>query len=79
MLAMTLHPDAQTKGQEEIDRIVSKDRLPTLEDRPSLPYIEAIYREVMRLHPPGPLGKDNPNNSTSDISEKLYFQESHIV
>jgi len=56
MLAMTLHPDAQTKGQEEIDHIVGKDRLPTLDDRPSLPYVESIYRETMRLHPPVPLG-----------------------
>ncbi|KAE9404644.1 cytochrome P450 [Gymnopus androsaceus JB14] len=57
LLAMTLHPDVQTKGQEEIDRVVGKDRLPTFDDRQSLPYVEAIYREVMRLHPPLPLGK----------------------
>ncbi|KAJ3883006.1 cytochrome P450 [Lentinula edodes] len=48
--------DAQTKGQEEIDRVIGKDRLPTFEDRRHLPYVEAIYREVMRLHPPVPLG-----------------------
>lgn len=57
LLAMTLHPDVQAKGQEEIDRVVGKGRLPTFEDRPSLPYVEAIYREILRLHPPLPLGK----------------------
>ncbi|KAJ3936334.1 MAG: cytochrome P450 1 [Lentinula lateritia] len=56
ILAMCLHPDAQTKGQEEIDRVIGKDRLPTFEDCRHLPYVEAIYREVMRLHPPVPLG-----------------------
>ncbi|KAJ3870024.1 cytochrome P450 1 [Lentinula novae-zelandiae] len=67
ILAMCLHPDAQTKGQEEIDRVIGKDRLPTFEDRRHLPYVEAIYREVMRLHPPVPLGNTlkamnrNPN------------------
>ncbi|KAJ3921183.1 cytochrome P450 1 [Lentinula edodes] len=44
------------KGQEEIDSVIGKNRLPNLEDRRSLPYVEAIYREVMRLHPPLPLG-----------------------
>lgn len=57
LLMMVLHPDAQSKGQEEIDRVIGRNRLPTFEDRLSLPYIEAIYREVMRLHPALPLGK----------------------
>ncbi|KIK54106.1 hypothetical protein GYMLUDRAFT_249860 [Collybiopsis luxurians FD-317 M1] len=56
LLAMVMHPDVQAKGQEEIDRVIGTDRLPTFEDRRSLPYVESIYREVMRLHPPFPLG-----------------------
>lgn len=56
LLAMCLHPDVQNKGQEEIDSVIGTNRLPNLEDRRSLPYVEAIYREVMRLHPPLPLG-----------------------
>ncbi|KAE9410131.1 cytochrome P450 2 Le.CYP2 [Gymnopus androsaceus JB14] len=58
-LGMVLHPEVQAKGQEEIDRVVGRDRLPTLDDRLSLPYVEAIYREVMRLHPPLPLGLEH--------------------
>ncbi|KAJ3969084.1 cytochrome P450 2 Le.CYP2 [Lentinula raphanica] len=56
LLSMCLHPDIQKRGQEEIDRVIGKDRLPTFEDRSSLPYVEAIYREVMRLYPPLPTG-----------------------
>ncbi|KAF9066797.1 cytochrome P450 2 Le.CYP2 [Rhodocollybia butyracea] len=56
LLTMTLHPEVQAKGQSEIDRVIGRDRLPTFEDRQSLPYVEAIYQEVMRLHPPLPLG-----------------------
>ncbi|KAF5385602.1 hypothetical protein D9757_006788 [Collybiopsis confluens] len=55
ILTMVMHPKVQTKGQEEIDRVIGADRLPTFADRPSLPYIESIYRELMRLHPPLPL------------------------
>ncbi|KAJ4485417.1 cytochrome P450 [Lentinula aciculospora] len=56
LLVMTLNPDVQTKGQTEIDRVIGQNRLPTFTDRPSLPYVEAIYRELMRLHPPIPNG-----------------------
>ncbi|KAH7880595.1 cytochrome P450 2 Le.CYP2 [Lentinula edodes] len=70
ILVMCLHPNAQTKGQEEIDRVIGKDRLPTFEDRRHLPYVEAIYREVMRLHPPVPLGF--PHISMEDDSYRGY-------
>ncbi|KAF9078735.1 cytochrome P450 1 [Rhodocollybia butyracea] len=56
LLAMTQHPDVQSKARAEIDRVIGRDRLPTFEDRSSLPYVESIYREVMRMHPPVPLG-----------------------
>ncbi|KAF9070698.1 cytochrome P450 1 [Rhodocollybia butyracea] len=55
LLTVTLHPEVQVKAQAEIDRVIGRDRLPTFEDRKSLLYIEGIYREIMRLHPPGPL------------------------
>ncbi|CAA7263055.1 unnamed protein product [Cyclocybe aegerita] len=54
--AMAISPDVQKKAQAEIDRVVGTNRLPDFTDRPSLPYIEAIYREVMRFCPPLPIG-----------------------
>ncbi|KAF7365164.1 Cytochrome p450 [Mycena venus] len=55
-LAMALHPDIQKRAQHEIDTVVGTHRLPEFEDRPSLPFIEALYREVMRWRPVLPLG-----------------------
>jgi hypothetical protein len=46
------NPHVQRKAQEEIDRVIGKGRLPDLTDRPDLPYIEAIYRELLRYEPP---------------------------
>ncbi|KIK50472.1 hypothetical protein GYMLUDRAFT_89275 [Collybiopsis luxurians FD-317 M1] len=71
LLCMCLDPEVQRKGQEELDRVVGRDRLPTFEDRPSLPYVEAIYRETMRLHPPVPLGLSH--NSIEDDTYCGYF------
>ena len=36
----------------EIDRVVGNERLPTLDDRINLPYIQAIVAEVARIRPP---------------------------
>ncbi|PPQ87341.1 hypothetical protein CVT25_002091 [Psilocybe cyanescens] len=53
---MAVNPDVQKKAQAEIDRVTGSTRLPTFNDRTSMPYVEAIYREVMRLRPPLPIG-----------------------
>ena len=45
---MLLNPEAQLKGQAEIDRVVGNSRLPDFTDRDSLPYIECILQETMR-------------------------------
>ncbi|KAI5117645.1 hypothetical protein M0805_001301 [Coniferiporia weirii] len=55
-LAMVLYPDVQRRAQEELDRVIGKDNLPTMEDRPNLPYIEAICKESSRWQPVVPLG-----------------------
>ncbi|KAF9233348.1 cytochrome P450 [Melanogaster broomeanus] len=55
-LAMVLYPEAQRRAQAEIDAVVGNDRLPTFEDRPSMPFLEATLRETLRWHPVAPLG-----------------------
>ncbi|KAG1832830.1 cytochrome P450 [Suillus variegatus] len=71
LLAMVLYPEAQAKAHAEIDRVVGKDRLPGFDDRPALPYVEAILRETLRWHPVFPLGAPSAT-TTSDIY-KGYF------
>lgn len=56
VLAMTMHPEIQKKAQEELDRVIGPDRLPTWEDRPQLPYIDAILKETLRWNTATPLG-----------------------
>ncbi|KAI0069232.1 cytochrome P450 [Artomyces pyxidatus] len=55
-LAMTLFPELQRKAQKDIDDVVGNDRLPSFADRANLPYVEALYREVLRWRPAAPLG-----------------------
>jgi len=48
VLAMNLYPDVQRKAQAEIDSVIGHERLPNFSDRPHLPYINCIVKEVMR-------------------------------
>lgn len=52
---MVLHPEIQAKAQSEIDSVVGKTRPVTDSDLPNLPYLLAIVKETLRMHPPGPL------------------------
>ena len=45
------YPVVQKKAQEELDRVVGRDRLPAVEDEPNLPYCRAIIKEVRRVLP----------------------------
>jgi len=42
---MLHYPDVHRKAQEEIDRVIGRERLP---DRGSLPYLEALIMELYR-------------------------------
>lgn len=68
---MAVNQDIQKKAQAEIDRVVGRQRLPGFEDRNSLPYIEAIYREILRWKPPVPLGV--PHATTEGDVYEGYF------
>lgn len=54
--AMAKYPNVQKKAQEELDRVVGTDRLVSYHDEASLPYIQAVCREIFRWRPVVPLG-----------------------
>lgn len=45
---MVLNPKVQARAHEELDRVVGQERLPTIEDRSALPYVNAIIKETLR-------------------------------
>ncbi|XP_059642295.1 cytochrome P450 78A9-like [Cornus florida] len=52
---MVLHQDIQSKVQGELDHIVGRSRPVKESDITSMVYLQAVVKEVLRLHPPGPL------------------------
>ncbi|KIK95117.1 hypothetical protein PAXRUDRAFT_827339 [Paxillus rubicundulus Ve08.2h10] len=78
VLAMVLNPDVQRRAQADIDMVVNMDRLPNFGDRPSLPYIDAVLREVMRWRPVAPLGLPHAT-SRSDVYQGYYIPKGAMV
>jgi len=56
-VAALLRPEIQTMAQRELDAVTMRERLPTFEDRPRLPFVDAICKEVKRWRPAVPLGE----------------------
>jgi cytochrome P450 len=61
---MIAFPEVQRRAQAELDTAVGRDRLPTFDDAPRLPYVRAIIEEVLRWRPSLPLGL--PHAATED-------------
>lgn len=55
MARIVLHPEIQAKAQKEIDTCVGNSRHVQDSDVSNLTYLQAIVKEVLRMHPPGPL------------------------
>jgi cytochrome P450 len=71
IVATLLRPEIQTMAQKELDAVIGRERLPNFEDRPRLPFVDAICKEVSRWRPVTPLGF--PHASTEDDVYKGFF------
>ncbi|EKM59174.1 uncharacterized protein PHACADRAFT_249435 [Phanerochaete carnosa HHB-10118-sp] len=71
VLAMLKFPNVQSTAQAELDRVIDSGRLPTFEERDSLPYVTAVMKETLRWHQVTPLAV--PRTVTADDEYKGYY------
>ncbi|XP_073332436.1 cytochrome P450 2J6-like [Pagrus major] len=65
------HPDVEEKVHAEIDRVIGQNRLPTMADRPNLPYTDAVIHEIQRVGNIVPL--NGPRMAAKDTTLGGYF------
>uniref|UniRef100_A0AAQ5X4C5 Cytochrome P450, family 1, subfamily C, polypeptide 2 n=1 Tax=Amphiprion ocellaris TaxID=80972 RepID=A0AAQ5X4C5_AMPOC len=66
VLLLAKHPEIQTKLHEVIDKVVGRNRLPSIEDRVHMVYLDAFIYEVMRFTSFVPV--TIPHSTTSDVT-----------
>uniref|UniRef100_A0A914LVD3 Unspecific monooxygenase n=1 Tax=Meloidogyne incognita TaxID=6306 RepID=A0A914LVD3_MELIC len=73
------YPNVQNKVQAELDSIIGDfDRIITMADRPSLPYLNALINEVQRMSNLLPLNL--PHTLTKDVKiDGYYFPKDTII
>ncbi|XP_041658209.1 cytochrome P450 2A10-like [Cheilinus undulatus] len=64
------NPSIQEKMHQEIDSVLGQNRCPSMEDRKSLPFSDAVVHEVQRFLNLSPMGL--PHYSLQDISFRGY-------
>jgi len=75
---MFLSPDIQKRAQAELDSVIGRERLPTFEDRPRLPFVDAVCKEILRWSLIAPVGL--PHTVTrDDIYEGFFIPKGAVV
>ena len=70
-LAYLLHnPDIMQRAQREIEEVLGPSRMPSMKDKPHMPYTGAVLAEVQRMADIAPLGV--PHANTEDVWLRGY-------
>ncbi|NXY85031.1 CP1B1 protein, partial [Alcedo cyanopectus] len=78
LLLLLKHPRLQRKLQAELDRVVGRSRLPTADDRPRLPLLEAFIYETLRYSSFVPI--TIPHATTGDVElEGFHIPKGTVV
>ncbi|XP_071808271.1 steroid 17-alpha-hydroxylase/17,20 lyase-like [Asterias amurensis] len=68
--ALAENPKIQERIAQEIDDVIGRDRLPSLDDKGNLPYVEATLLEILRFGSVAPLGV--PHSTLVDTTLNGY-------
>uniref|UniRef100_G1QAZ0 unspecific monooxygenase n=1 Tax=Myotis lucifugus TaxID=59463 RepID=G1QAZ0_MYOLU len=71
LLLLLKHPEVSAKVQEEIDRVIGRERSPCMQDRSHMPYTDAMVHEVQRYI--NLLPTNLPHAVTCDVNFRNYL------
>ncbi|XP_061173512.1 cytochrome P450 2C28-like [Saccostrea echinata] len=74
---MIRNPEVQEKMRKEINDVIGNTRYPTINDRPNLPYTEAVLHEVLRIGCIVPLSV--PHGLKTDLKYKEFIIPKDVI
>jgi len=77
-LAMVLYPECQVRAQKEIEAVIGTERLPTFDDRNSLPYVEGVLQETLRWNHAVPMGIPH-RSMEDDIYRGMFIPKGSLI
>ncbi|KIM24700.1 hypothetical protein M408DRAFT_331669 [Serendipita vermifera MAFF 305830] len=75
---MAMHPECQKLVHKELDELVGKGVVPSFAEIQQLPYLNAVWKEGLRLRPPVPLGIPHVA-SEEDVWNGFYIPKGCLV
>ncbi|KAJ3846509.1 cytochrome P450 [Lentinula lateritia] len=75
--AMARNPEVQAQAQKELDRVLGT-RLPTMSDRKSLPYLNALLQEVIRWESIVPTGFPRRAHA-DDVYKGMFIPKGAVI
>ena len=72
-------PEIQDKMREEIDSVVGRDRRVMMQDKPMLPYCEAVIAEVERIASITPLGLIHAVGDDTELGPHFLPKGTHVM
>nr|AAK52985.1 AT4g22710/T12H17_100 [Arabidopsis thaliana]AAN18097.1 At4g22710/T12H17_100 [Arabidopsis thaliana] len=78
MAEIVSRPEVLNKIRLELDQVVGKDNIVEESHLPKLPYLQAVMKETLRLHPTLPLLVPHRNSETSVVAGYTVPKDSKI-
>ena len=79
LLILANRPEIQARVHEELDRVIGRDALPTVDDRTRLPYLFACLAESMRYRTIGPFGLPHKASEDAEVGGYLIPAETQVL
>lgn len=79
LLFLVANPDVQSRMRQEIDKEVGRNKRISMQDKPRLPYSEAVMEEVQRLSSSTPLGIIHKVSEDSELGSYLLPRGTHVI
>ena len=79
LLILANRPEIQALVHEELDRVIGRDALPTVDDRTRLPYLFACLAESMRYRTIGPFGLPHKASEDAEVGGYLIPAETQVL